>query len=220
MLHIILVLVLALASCTGLKFVPAGEKLFTGSSVSIEQNKSARYSRKAKKEAKDLLQPQPNSKLLWMRPSVWIFYKTQSKEKGMGHWMNRKLGQKPVYASSADPEVLSQAMDARLFNLGYFDAHTTYKWNNDSQTASVQMNKVSRARSVIGTLCALWEKGFPRSGFAARRTPPPRTESLAETCLPAVGPSCWANHDPDGLPRSPIFFAWIDFPRRPDRIRR
>ncbi len=129
---------MALSSCTGLKHVPAGEKLFTGSGIIIQQNKGERYNRKAKKEALDLLQPQPNSKLLWMRPSLSIFYQTQQAEKGISNWMNRKLGQKPVYASSADPEVLSKAIEARLFNLGYFDVAATYKWKTDSQTASVQ----------------------------------------------------------------------------------
>jgi outer membrane protein assembly factor BamA len=73
-----------------------------------------------------------------MRPSLWMYYKTQKAEKGLSNWMNRKLGQKPVYASMADPEAVSKSIDAKLFNLGYFDAATTYEWTNDSLTASVK----------------------------------------------------------------------------------
>jgi outer membrane protein assembly factor BamA len=127
-----------LASCSALKFVPPGEKLYTGAKVKLAENAGEKYARKAKREAEEIIRPIPNSSFLGIRSSVWWYYKTAKYEKGFYKWLNKKLGDEPVYVSKVDPDMVSQAIDARLFNMGYFNAHTSYVWKDDSLSAAVE----------------------------------------------------------------------------------
>lgn len=127
-----------LASCSALKFVPQGQKLYTGAKVKLADNEGQKFAQKAKREAEEIVRPIPNSSFLGVRSSVWWYYKTAKAEKGFGRWLNRKLGDEPVYVSKVDPEMVIQAIDAQLFNMGYFNAYSTYKWIDDSLSASVE----------------------------------------------------------------------------------
>jgi outer membrane protein assembly factor BamA len=126
------------ASCSALKFLPKGEKLYTGTNIQIAENNKNNYTQKAKKEAREIASVKPNTSFVNMRPSLWLFYKTEKYEKGWKNWINTKLAQKPVYASMVDPNLISLAIDARLHTKGYFDAQTTFEWQQDSTYASLK----------------------------------------------------------------------------------
>jgi outer membrane protein insertion porin family len=126
-----------LSSCSALRLVPSNEKLFTGAEIELTQHKGERYARKAKREAKDITRPVPNSSFLGVRSSVWWFYKTEKYSKGLMFWLHRKLGDEPVYQSKVDPDLVCKAIDAKLYNLGYFNTYTTYEWEEDSSSAKI-----------------------------------------------------------------------------------
>ncbi len=115
--------------------MPANEKLYTGSKIKVIAPPGSSTS-KVKSEAKDILRPEPNSTFFKSRPQLWLYYKTLGDTDGFGGWLHKKRSKAPVYISHTDPSLLCKAIDARLFNLGYFDSHTSYTMAVDSQTAS------------------------------------------------------------------------------------
>jgi outer membrane protein insertion porin family len=132
---IYILIVLLLSSCSALKLVPPTEKLYTGSKIDIVSGEKT-ASLKAKGEAADIISPKPNSNFFKSRPELWVYYKTQKDTSGLKKWIHKKIGKAPVYASQTDPEMLCKAIDARLFNLGYFNSLTTYVAKTDSHTTS------------------------------------------------------------------------------------
>lgn len=128
---------MALTSCSALKFVPPDEKLYTGAKVKISINGDQKYLRKAKREAEETIRPEPNSSFLGIRSSVWWYYKTAKGKNKVQRWLHKKLGDEPVYVSMTDAEMVNKAIETRLYNQGYFNAHSTYQWIDDSTSASV-----------------------------------------------------------------------------------
>lgn len=147
----VIILLLLLSACSARKFVPVNEKLYTGSQINVTAPPGSSVM-KAKSEAKDILRPEPNSTFFRSRPQLWIYYKTLGDTSGLGGWLHRRLSKPPVYISQTDPSLLCRAIDARLFNLGYFDVYTSYTMKVDSQTASYTFTIVSGSPYKIGTI--------------------------------------------------------------------
>ncbi len=128
-----------LSACTGLKYVPAEERLYTGAEVETIQTSDVKGKHEVKKAARELRKPKPNSRFLFSRPGLWFWYVTGDAKKGFKGWVKRKLGQPPVYMSDVDPGFVSRAMDARIFNMGFFTSYTQYQVNEgkNQKTASV-----------------------------------------------------------------------------------
>jgi outer membrane protein insertion porin family len=133
-----MIVAMMISGCTGLKFVPEDEKLYTGADVTVNSSAEKKYRKAAKKEAEDIIRPKPNSKLMGSRPGVWWYYKTRDSKKGLKKMLRKRLGEKPVYLSDADPGLVAKAIDARLYNHGYFDAYTVYEIETKKKTASVK----------------------------------------------------------------------------------
>src|SRR5437868_1504815 len=99
------ILLSMLGSCTALKYVPEEERLYTGAKVEVLTQKKVTDQGDAVSGAKSLLMPTPNHKLLWMRPSLWMYgvVGPLKKEKGFKHWLKTSVGEPPVYMSNVDP---------------------------------------------------------------------------------------------------------------------
>lgn len=139
-IYLISLVMLMLGSCSGLKFVPENELLYTGAKVKVADGAKSKEQSYAVSEAKDIIRPQPNKTFLGMRPGLWWWYHTQTtKETGFKKWLNKKLGQAPVYYSQVDPDLVSRAIDARLYNQGFFDSYSSYEMiqKEHSKTVSI-----------------------------------------------------------------------------------
>ena len=127
------------SACTGLKHVPADEKLYTGAQVKLEDtgNLAKKKKRIIKKVAEDGVRPQPNKSYLGMRPQLWLYMVTnENPNTWLGKWL-RKRGQAPVYLSSVKPGATAGIMDARLFNLGIFHSITGFELVEKKHTAEI-----------------------------------------------------------------------------------
>lgn len=127
---------LILASCSGLRRVPENEKLFTGSKIKFEQDKNINTS-KVQSEAKEIVKPEPNAVFTGSRFGVWWYYHTQNQDKKLQQWLRKKLAEDPVYLSSTNPALVTKALDAMLYNQGFFDSYTTYEIKEHKKTASI-----------------------------------------------------------------------------------
>lgn len=114
-----------LTACSNTRYLPAGEKLYTG--AEIKQDKdiqiSTKQSKLLKEEMAALVRPQPNSSVLGLRIKLYIYNRTKTnKTKGLKHWLNTKFGEPPVLLSDVDLEKNSAIMQNRLQNESYFQA--------------------------------------------------------------------------------------------------
>jgi len=138
-------LLLALASCSGLKYVPAGQKLYTGSKVTIEVppgQQKLRNQDVLQTELQGVVRPQPNSSILGQRPKLYFWHLGLGKSKGLKHYLADKFGEAPVLLSAAQPATTQKLMVNRMQNRGYFHAAASSTIDTTSNTG--QVNYVAR----------------------------------------------------------------------------
>jgi outer membrane protein assembly factor BamA len=99
-------------SCTALQFVPESEKLFTGSMLVVDKAPGTGRIGNVQHTSAEILRPKPN----------------------------RKLAEEPVYLSKVRPEMVNKAIEANLYNHGFFDSKSNYTIRQQAKTAAVVYN--------------------------------------------------------------------------------
>lgn len=120
-------IILFLVSCSNVKYLPKGEKLYVGADVKISGDSLKKSDRKSlETELVGLLRPRPNSSILGLRPKLYIYNiaGTPKKEKGLKYWLKNKVGEPPVLMSKVDLDYNSSIVQNRLENKGYFRTQT------------------------------------------------------------------------------------------------
>ncbi|MCH8533974.1 MAG: BamA/TamA family outer membrane protein [Flavobacteriaceae bacterium] len=120
-LHITFLFILFLNfSCSINKFIPEDEVLYKGASINY---KGASIEKSTRRKVDDVLFPKPNKKVLWMRPGLYFHYKTRKEKPGFfNRFMNKQIGERPVYLSQVDVENTEEVMKNRLENSGFFQS--------------------------------------------------------------------------------------------------
>lgn len=127
---------LLLASCTGTKHLPKGEKLYTGADIEFETSDKIN-TKQIKRITKNSFRPEPNKSFLGMRPKLWLHMAARKNPNTkLGIWL-RKRGEPPVLISSVKPGVTADIIDASLFNHGIFKSYTENKVIEKKNTAKV-----------------------------------------------------------------------------------
>src|SRR5690242_9136530 len=123
-----LLLLIFLASCSGVRTIPQGEKLYTGADVNVESSEKLRNKKAIKLKAEEVIRPLPNKKFLGNRPKVWIYNITShNKGKGFKHWLNTKVGEPPVLMRDVKPETITKLIEAAMYNIGIFNSSVESK---------------------------------------------------------------------------------------------
>lgn len=128
-----------LASCSGTRNLVPGQKLYTGSSIEVKSIDTLSKSKIKfiKKTAQGSFNVQPNKTFIGMRPKLWLYMAAGEKPKSrFAKWIQR-MGEPPVYLSQINPSMTSEVMDAQLFNIGIFDAQTSFKISEKKRSAKV-----------------------------------------------------------------------------------
>src|SRR6476661_2060390 len=122
-------IMIILVSCSGYKYLPPNEKLYTGATIKVVTDEPVPSAGMLKSEAEKMIRPQPNTKVLGQRLKLWLYNiaGTPKKDKGFRHWVKNKLGEPPVYLSSVNPEQVSDLIDKHLFNFGVYKSRTEFK---------------------------------------------------------------------------------------------
>ncbi len=130
---------LLLISCTAIRFVPAGEKLYTGASIQIKASSTKTDKKIVLKTARLSLQPKPNYVFLWMRPKLWLYSIVgDSTKTRFGAWIRTTLGEPPVLVSTVDFDKTERQIDTDLYNIGYFKSVTSHTVQEQKKTARAQ----------------------------------------------------------------------------------
>ncbi len=125
------------------KFIPEGEFLYTGADIEIDSDSTITNKKQLKSELQNVLRPEPNSKLLGMRPGLYFHYKAQKEKPGfINKFLNKKFGEEPVYLSDVDLNNTEDLLINRLENRGFFYSRASSDEQKDekNKTASASYN--------------------------------------------------------------------------------
>ncbi len=110
-----------LYSCNVKRFIPEGELLYTKGSVEINNPHEVADIKEVHQELEQVLRPDPNDKILGMRLGLLVHYKAQRENPGfLNKWLNKKIGEEPVYASDVELSEVEEILLNRLENRGFF----------------------------------------------------------------------------------------------------
>lgn len=129
-----------LFSCNHAKYLSEGEVLYAGAEVKFETPGNVEKESMLRDEIDEVLRPEPNKKMLGLRPALWIHNIAwdTDKEKGFKYWLKYKVGKPPVLLSTARPESVSRLIQNRLYNNGYFNATVDFNVKEKkSKTAKI-----------------------------------------------------------------------------------
>jgi len=134
--YFLILLSLLLASCSGTRHLPSGEKLYTGAEIKFQSTTD--FNKKhIKTEVEGALRPEPNKVFLGMRRRLWMYMTAGENPKSkLDKWL-KKRGTAPVLLSDIKPAVTSKIIDATLFNNGFFKSYTEYRIVDKKRTAEV-----------------------------------------------------------------------------------
>ncbi|WP_281322305.1 BamA/TamA family outer membrane protein [Flavobacterium aestivum] len=133
------ILLMFISSCSNLKYLQEGEMLYTGAKVKIEGKDSiTKESKQLKTELEKLLRPKPNTVILGMRPSLYIYNVVGpvKKEKGFKYWLKTKIGEPPVLVSQLDLKHNKDLLQNYTENKGYFNSKTKADTIHKGKTVS------------------------------------------------------------------------------------
>lgn len=139
-------MVLLVAGCSVKKFIPEDEYLYTGADLELKSESKIKDIKEVSEEVENLLRPEPNSKILGMYVGLWAHYKgTREKPGFINRFLNKKLGEEPVYFSEVNPQKTEELILNRLENRGFFYSVTSSKVNRKDKFADVNYSvQISR----------------------------------------------------------------------------
>lgn len=151
------------AGCNPTKKVPAGDALYTGGKVKLENSTASKKQNTViQADLQGLLRPKPNSKLLGIRFKLGLYNMAGSKNNFINKFL-RKNGEPPVLLSQVRLDKNSQLLTNTLENRGFFHA----KVNGDT----IVKGKMASATYVAnaGIQYTINEISFPKDSSAISR---------------------------------------------------
>ena len=130
-------LVLLLASCSGLKYVPEGQKLYTGSKVTIKSPEKLPNQAVLQTELESVIAPKPNSSILGQRPKLYFWHLGLGKKKGLSKFLADKFGEAPVLLKDVKISATEGLITNRLYNNGFFKGTVAHEVKTKANTAQV-----------------------------------------------------------------------------------
>lgn len=136
------ILLLVLQGCSVKKFIPEDKFLYAGADLKIQDvDTEIEDFDELVTQLEALLLPEPNSKILGMRPKLYFHYKAQQENPGfINKFLNKKFGEEPVYLSDVDPNFREELLINRLENRGFFysTATSTIIENDEEKIATIE----------------------------------------------------------------------------------
>ena len=152
--------------CSNTKYLPEGELLYTGGSVTVKDTILKKKERKAlESELEDLLRPKPNKQFLGLRPKLW-FYNIAGepkKDKGIRYWLRNKVGEPPVLFSKVDLDYNASVLRNFTENRGYFKTRVSADSTVNNKRVTAEYTVVPKRQYIIKSVT------FPDDSLAMSR---------------------------------------------------
>ena len=125
---LILISCVILFSCTATSYLNEGQHFYDGGNINFKTQGKIKDKKALKGSLEELLSPKPNTKILGMRPGVWIYYTmgTPKKKNGLRGWIKRKIGEEPVLMDDVAADRTASILEGNLFNEGYFESRVKF----------------------------------------------------------------------------------------------
>lgn len=137
--NILVFFILLNFSCGVKKFIPEGQKLYTGHELILEAPLSKSERSSLQSDLNSLIKPDPNGKILGVRFGLWAHYKSSKEKPGfINKFLGKRFGEKPVYLSDVQLERTTNILFNRLENLGYFFGNEKYEIFEKGKFADVE----------------------------------------------------------------------------------
>lgn len=152
--------------CSNTKYLPEGDLLYTGGSVTVKDSILKKKERKElENELNDLLRPKPNKQFLGLRPKLW-FYNIAGepkKQKGIRYWLRTKVGEPPVLFSKVDLEYNASVLRNFTENRGYFKTRVSADSTVHDKRVTAEYTLIPKKRYIIKSVT------FPDDSLAMSR---------------------------------------------------
>lgn len=139
---LVLPVLLFLSGCTATKYLAEGEKYYGGSEIKFHPLGKIGGKKGIMQDLGVLVKPEKNTKVLGMRPGVWLYHRQRDsgKKKGLKAFIRRKFGQAPILMRDVRPENIAKLLTGQLRNDGYFKSEVSYEWKENEHEAVVIYN--------------------------------------------------------------------------------
>jgi outer membrane protein assembly factor BamA len=128
-------LLIVFSSCSVKKFIPKGDYLVGKYRLQFEgKNQNPQLSLS---DVRRYVQPKPNKKLIFTRLNVWAFYKKKQNPTKFNAFLEKKIGQAPVYFHPEDAEMSIKSIKRYLDDIGFFNASVRYEVAKKNKVADV-----------------------------------------------------------------------------------
>lgn len=121
-------------ACSVEKYIPEDKLLYAGAEMHFnEGSDTIKDLESIKVELERVLKPVKNKEFLGMRPGLYFHYKAQKEKPGfINKFLNKKLGEEPVYSTRIDQAQTESLLLNRLENRGFFFSEVTSKVEKDT----------------------------------------------------------------------------------------
>lgn len=134
---IFLVAAATISGCSVNKFIPSNKTLLKSYDINYLNKKDKTIDNS---EVKAYLRPKPNSGFLGMQYKLYFYYRSKKHPTKLNLWLNKKLGEEPVYTDEVDPERLAKKMQRYLANTGFFDTKINYQIKDNKKKSKIVFN--------------------------------------------------------------------------------
>ena len=130
----LLFLIIAISSCSVEKFIPEDKLLYAGAEIQFNADTDTiKDLEELITELNSVLKPVKNKEILGMRPGLYFHYKAQKEKPGfINKFLNKKLGEEPVYSTRIDQTQTESLLKNRLENRGFFFSEVTSRVETDT----------------------------------------------------------------------------------------
>ncbi|TPG38153.1 BamA/TamA family outer membrane protein [Flavobacterium pectinovorum] len=152
--------------CSNTKYLPDGELLYTGGSVTVKDSIIKKKARKElETELEGLLRPKPNKQFLGLRPKLWIYNiaGVPKKDKGIRYWLRNKVGEPPVLFSKVDLDYNASVLRNFTENRGYFKTRVSADSTVNNKRVTAEYTVVPKKQYIIKSVT------FPDDSLAMSR---------------------------------------------------
>lgn len=124
-----LLVLLLLTGCSATKYLNEDQRFYAGTKINLQPVGRVGGKKEVTRTLEGLITPDPNTKVLGMRPGVWLYYRQRDsqKTKGLKAFIRRKFGQVPVLITDIRPEQTSKLLEGTLQNEGYFGSTVDFE---------------------------------------------------------------------------------------------
>jgi outer membrane protein assembly factor BamA len=130
-----------LYGCSVKKYIPAGELLFRGGKVKVQDSVKNKDIAGLENELQGLLYPEPNTRILGLYPGLHYYYKAQKENPNfIIRFLNKKIGEEPAYFSDVKIENTTDLIENRLQNSGFFYSEISSSIKKDSTSKTAKTN--------------------------------------------------------------------------------